>query len=121
MTGPNTGTIVEWEGSNEAKPLHFHPNASKVEYDPDDPMTSSIFRISYNEFRVMRAQAIREVYRHRHILVYDCDIEEPYSWTRECMNTICPLKQTVEVQGKFAIGIHGGNTEGQSQICRFVT
>lgn len=108
----DSGTIIDWEGNGEAKPLHFHPNASLEKFSPDDPYTSSIFRVSYARFLKMSPQAIRAVFRDRHILVYDVPREEQWSWSPESFEQLCPLDTMVETQGRaqvFTISVIAGS------------
>lgn len=103
LTDDSTGSILRWGDNDNAKPLHFHPNASISSYDPMDPFTSCIYRTSAADFHSLTTAQIREIFRHRHILVYDHQLDEHWSWSREAMESICPLDVEVECQGNACL------------------
>lgn len=101
MTDPDRGSILLWKGITEAKPIHFHPNASALDYRPFDRHTSSIYRTSVNLFRTLGPEQIRMIFRYRHILIYGIEHEEDWAWTRSSMEQICPLNVLVGCESKL--------------------
>lgn len=98
MVNPTTGSILRWGDNSEPMPIHLHPNASLLSYNPSDRYTSSIFRVNVEVFRKFNPEEIRSIFRFRHILVYNVKHEEDWKWTRSTMEQICPLNALLECE-----------------------
>lgn len=58
------------------RPLHLHHKASTIIFDNKREYQSSVFRIKRSSFVQMareQPQIIQDIFRNRHILVYECD------------------------------------------------
>lgn len=99
ITDPATGSILDWDGAGIKRPIHLHPNASDLAYDESDAFTSSIYRTSYTEFRLLSLDEIHEIMRARHILVYDVPHRRPWDWDKESMEKVYALDQPLKIQG----------------------
>lgn len=100
MNDPKTGSIISVDG-NDPVPLHLLPQAANPKFDVNDPHTSSIFRVSFNEFNAMTTAELQNIFKDRHILIYDVPSDPKWKWSLECLEELCPDGIFVEVQGKY--------------------
>lgn len=107
------GTIRKTEDGRYL-PLHLHPHATSAtivtdveaqagSQSPANAMhplrdISCIYRTTYEDFRRLPDPVLREIFRHRHILITDCP-QDHFEWTEESLGEILPIDAPLQVQG----------------------
>ena len=93
-------TIVSPSRGEDAKPLHLHPAAQSLQYEPQETR-SCIFRCTAQEFGKMTDEDIRAVFSERHILVTGHPLAESWNWDVKSMQRLRAPWCTVEAQGAY--------------------
>jgi hypothetical protein len=78
--------------------MHHLDSARSVEYDPNDRGVSSIFVVNYNKFKTMKGKEIQAIFRHRHILVLDVEVDE-MAFDIEGLSTLGSMTLSRQMQG----------------------
>lgn len=98
MHHPERGTIRDVDGTG-AKPLHVLSRATEEVFDPYDPLMSGIFQVPFKKFQSYTAVEVQNIFKDRHILIYDVPPDPKWKWSLECLEELCPGGVWIEVQG----------------------
>jgi hypothetical protein len=98
------GRIREVQASVEARydnlrPLHHHPSARQLEFDRK---ASVFFVANYEDYLKLSASQVQEIFRHRHIVVYDVPTED-MEFDRDGLSSLGSLTQPMDIQGEFQV------------------
>lgn len=77
------------------RPPHWQQAASQTALEGG---TSSIFVVAQRDFVKMDPLEIREVHRHRHILVTDVDSRKPVKFDQDGLGMLADLDDNVSIQ-----------------------
>jgi hypothetical protein len=85
-------------GYHEGRPLHHHESARRQEYDPEMTL-SDIFVVEHEDFLKMSPKNVMDVFRFRHILVYNCPFQDE-GFELMTFDKFVNVRQLVELHGE---------------------
>lgn len=107
IADPERGTLRKTE-DGILLPLHLHQSATQpyLPTNADLSNISCVFRVAYDDLRIMDKTTVRNIFRRRHILVTGTPLLEDWLWNEECMSLLGPLDKYVPVQSKSQVPIY---------------